>query len=225
MVNTWEVLKHGERLIAAIETPPTVRDLSFNNRITPAFDMLFVQSPNGNYILIIYMRIKITYTDRTNQYWTFIDKDTFEKNFREKVNKKWGSSNIKTLYNLSSRKTISLDFRFSLNRAAIFTYNHWTLNVVKLRKGEWAQSYVTSSLRTGDFDNNDFDYVKKSARTYQRGIIHEFGHMLGLDDEYNLGVHISDLESVMNSGETIRQRHRAVYILWLEKTLREKNIH
>ncbi|RLJ73463.1 hypothetical protein [Pedobacter alluvionis] len=132
MVNTWEVLKHGERLIAAIETPPTVRDLSFNNRITPAFDMLFVQSPNGNYILIIYMRIKIIYTDRTNQYWTFIDKDTFEKNFR-----------------------------FSLNRAAIFTYNHWTLNVVKLRKGEWAQSYVTSSLRTGDFDNNDFDYVKK----------------------------------------------------------------
>ncbi|RLJ73464.1 hypothetical protein BCL90_3621 [Pedobacter alluvionis] len=49
--------------------------------------------------------------------------------------------------------------------------------------------------------------------------------MLGLDDEYNLGVHISDLESVMNSGETIRQRHRVVYILWLEKTLREKNIH
>lgn len=225
MINTWEILKHGERLISAIETPPTTIDLSFNHTATPAFDMLLVQRPNGNYILIIYMRIKIIYTDRVNQYWSFIDKDNFEKNFREKINKKWGASNIKTLSSLDSRKTISLAFRFSFNKNGFFIYNHWTLNVVKLRKGEWAQSFVTSSLRTGNFDINDFDYVKKSAKTSQRGAVHEFGHMLGLNDEYNSGVFISDLKSIMNSGETIRQRHRAIYMPWLNKTLREKNIH
>lgn len=225
MINTWEVLKHGERLISSIENPPTARDLYFNNRITPAFDLLFVQNSNGNYNLIVYMRIKIIYINRTDQYWTFIDEDVFEKNFRQNINKKWGSSNIKTLSNTRSKKTISLDFRFSLNRNNTFSFNHWTINVVKLRKGEWAQSYVTRSLRSGNFDTNDFDFVKKSVKTHQRGIVHEFGHMLGLGDEYNSGVHVSDLDSIMNSGETIRQRHRAIYMQWLEKTLREKNIH
>ncbi len=64
---------------------------------------------------------------------------------------------------------------------------------MKLRKDEWAQSFVTSSLRTGNFDTNDFDYVKKSASTYERSAVHEFGHMLGLNDEYNSGVYVSDL--------------------------------
>ncbi|WP_113950074.1 hypothetical protein [Pedobacter miscanthi] len=225
MINTWEVLKHGERLISAIETPPSTRDLSFNHTTTPAFDMLFVQRPNGNYILIIYMRIKIIYINRRNQYWNFIDKDNFEKNFREKIDKKWGASNIKTLSGSAGRKTIALEFRFSFNKIGVFTHNHWTLNVVKLRKDEWAQSFVISSLRTGNFDTNDFEYLKKSAKTYQRGAVHEFGHMLGLNDEYDSGVFISDLKSIMNSGETIRQRHRAIYMPWLNKTLREKNIH
>lgn len=187
--------------------------------------MLFVQRPNGNYILIIYMRIKIIYINRRNQYWNFIDKDNFEKNFREKIDKKWGASNIKTLSGSAGRKTIALEFRFSFNKIGVFTHNHWTLNVVKLRKDEWAQSFVISSLRTGNFDTNDFEYVKKSAKTYQRGAVHEFGHMLGLNDEYDSGVFISDLKSIMNSGETIRRRHRAIYMPWLNKSLREKNIH
>ena len=225
MINIWEILKHGERVISTIENPPTVRDLSFNQMVTPAFDMLFVQRPNGNYILIIYMRIKITYADRGNQYWNFIDKDNFEKNFRETINKKWGASNIRSLSSSRERKTISLEFRFSFNKLGIFTYNHWTLNVIKLRKDEWAQSFVTSSLRTGNFDTNDFDYVKKGHKIYQRGAVHEFGHMLGLNDEYSAGVYVSDLKSIMNLGETIRQRHQITYITWLNKTLREKNIH
>lgn len=225
MINTWEILKHGERLISSLENPPSASDLSLNGRVTPSFDMLFVQNSSGNYVLIIYMRIRIIFSDNAEP-WKFIDKDLFEKDFKEKINRKWGLSKNETLLRLTGKRTISLDFRFSFSRnAAYFQYNHWTLTVKKFNKGVWSQSFIRPGSRTGELDSNDFDYVRKENNRLQRGVVHEFGHMIGLDDEYIPGAFVNDFDSIMNVGEVIRLRHRSEFIQWMQKVLREKNIH
>ncbi|WP_367867096.1 hypothetical protein [Pedobacter sp. WC2423] len=225
MINTWEILKYGERLISSMENPPSANDVAYNSRVTPSFDMLFVQNSSGNYVLIIYMRIRIIYSDSAEP-WKFIDKDLFEKDFKEKINRKWGLYGNETLYRLNSKKIISLDFRFSFSRQeSYFQNNHWTLSVKKFNKGIWNQSSITSSLRTGKLDSNDFDFVKKKKNKQQRGAVHEFGHMLGLDDEYKPGAFVNDFDSIMNVGEVVRLRHRSVFIQWMQKVLREKKIN
>lgn len=115
MINTWEILKYGERLISSMENPPPANDLAYNSRVTPAFDMLFVQNSRGNYVLIIYMRIRIVFSDNVEP-WKFIDKDLFERDFKEKINRKWGLYGNDTLYRLNSKKIISLNFRFTFSR-------------------------------------------------------------------------------------------------------------
>ena len=57
----------------------------------------------------------------------------------------------------------------------------------------------------------------------QRGITHEFGHMLGLNDEYLVTSTFSkDYKSIMHSGETILKRHDTPYMQWLNKNLPEE---
>lgn len=49
--------------------------------------------------------------------------------------------------------------------------------------------------------------------------------MLGLDDEYKPGAFVNDFDSIMNVGEVIRLRHCSMFVPWMQKVLREKNIN
>ncbi|HND56561.1 MAG TPA: hypothetical protein PLV92_29285, partial [Pirellulaceae bacterium] len=57
------------------------------------------------------------------------------------------------------------------------------------------------------------------ASMKQRGTVHEFGHMLGLRDEYDTAKDnpywTGDADSVMNKGEIVRARHYAPFAAWL----------
>jgi len=76
------------------------------------------------------------------------------------------------------------------------------------------------SLGNTSLDSNDLRPESKGASMGQRGVIHEFGHMLGLRDEYASASdpalsHTGDRDSIMNVGEIVRPRHYAPFAQWL----------
>jgi hypothetical protein len=72
--------------------------------------------------------------------------------------------------------------------------------------------------------------VRKAGNFQQITSAHEFGHMIGLDDEYGplfggaAGSHNSDYTSLMNIGSKVRKRHTIYLLNWLNNTLAKHNI-
>ena len=95
-------------------------------------------------------------------------------------------------------------------------YDHWEISVTKIAPDEFRVSFVEPDWNNVHLDSEDLSYVGR-----QRGAIHEFGHMLGLPDEYHNSRHIVDPMSIMHSGENIRDRHYGLFADWVERTLTE----
>ncbi|RPD85374.1 hypothetical protein [Luteimonas sp. 100069] len=70
-------------------------------------------------------------------------------------------------------------------RDVLDTSENWSIEVVKIDAGGFSQSYVVPGQNTGRFDSEDVNPVSKGASDPQVGAAHEFGHMIGLPDEYN----------------------------------------
>jgi hypothetical protein len=101
-------------------------------------------------------------------------------------------------------------------RARAIRNRHWKLTVRKT--DDHLQSEVDRPTNTAQVDSMDVIGRVRRGHT-QRGIVHEFGHMQGLRDEYDADVtgfiHIGDRPSVMNNGESVRPRHYAPLAHWL----------
>jgi len=123
------------------------------------------------------------------------------------------------------------------------------LNITKIPEGKFASSYVThyidasgnalNQLNTHkvNLDSEDMDFTNKGAAERQQGAMHEFGHMIGLDDEYADGtpgvkhnrlyadalgiigyipyplISEGTTNDIMSAGDTINKQH---YVTFLE---------
>lgn len=74
-------------MIASVQQAPSSLDLTFNKNVTPAFDMILVNSSDGNFRLIIFMRIKMNFIrEAESTEWTIFEKSNFEKKFNTVIN-------------------------------------------------------------------------------------------------------------------------------------------
>lgn len=104
-------------------------------------------------------------------------------------------------------------------------FDHWEITVTKIKSGSFRTSYVAIKSGQVILDSEDLTPVSKGAKTPQRGAVHEFGHMLGLDDEYLKGSkHVHDKPSIMHSSEVIRPRHNSTIIKWLNNAITIKKL-
>lgn len=113
---------------------------------------------------------------------------------------------------------------------------HYEANITKIPKGEWKGSAVQYSTGTNQpdtleatLDSGDLEWADKGAGEKQKGAVHEYGHMIGLDDEYAvdgaiahaamvrsaLGTVLIEQTSndIMSGGNTIEKHH---YITFLQ---------
>lgn len=115
---------------------------------------------------------------------------------------------------------------------------HYECTIKKIPPGEFEQSFVTTYLdsneleqNTGTFDSEDLKWRQiAGASEAQKPAVHEFGHLIGLDDEYDdgttdvrhgtlvqdaLGTEVvkADTDDVMSQGNQIRPQH---YVTFLE---------
>lgn len=128
---------------------------------------------------------------------------------------------------------------------------HYELKVNKIPKGEMEQSSIThygttvggkftastdTDKHEADLDSEDLTFVHKGTpvKEKQKGAVHEFGHMVGLDDEYvdgfpdiahaamvrdALGTVLAEgnFDDVMSVGNHIEKQHYVTFLAALKE--------
>jgi hypothetical protein len=201
------------------ETDLTAGDLSVND----AFDLYLITKGKDpkSVTLICFMNLQFFFEDKDKLIWTDSEKKDFVSNWIKSVRSVWANKILKTLKN---GKTAVIDFKFETKIEGTWISDHWEVSVQKTSKS-FEQSYVNTFMGNVQLDDKDLIFTKKPSGI-QRGVVHEFGHMLGLDDEYTKGsAWVNDKSSIMNNGETVMGRHLTFFTNWLNKKLIKHKIN
>ncbi len=170
--------------------------------------------------------------------WSVQEKVKFMLEFKTVVEGVWGERHrITTVGTSQPVSDVGVKFNLVTNeRMSIFDHGHWNLTTTKVDK------FTTSSVDNGGgsfltngevtLDSQDLTAVNKGGPDKQRGAVHEFGHMMGYRDEYvnDAGVaednphHLTDLRSILNSGESVRERHYVFWADWLTRQSEAKTV-
>lgn len=182
---------------------------------------------NTRCALMITMFLQFQFKDGDGGNWAPLEKQNFIEGFRLAVREIWGdrfvitsaSPDIAPLY-----RQVHVGFNFSHMVDGWSLKEDFEVVVTKILPGTIQISSCNYTLGNTYLDTEDLTPIAKGAAMGQRAAAHEFGHMLGLRDEYpdaraNLN-HIADTDSVMHSGEVVRQRHYALFAEWLNRKFR-----
>lgn len=180
-------------------------------------------------VLVVKMILQFQFEDGENDLeWTQSEKNDFAHDFVNALVAVWSEKfRISTTSTVPSRhlRDVGVVFEFPYFIDGWHTSDDFELGVTKM---ESTDPLRTSSCRYSignvTLDSNDLRPESKGATMNQRGGVHEFGHMLGLRDEYSSADdnphHTTDLNSIMNVGEVVRERHYAPFAQWLTEQFR-----
>ena len=163
--------------------------------------------------------------------WTEAEKTNFKLGFRNAVTAMWDDKHrITTASTAPFMKSVGVLFYiWTRESMSVFDHSHWNIGVTKTDRmivstvNGSGGSFATNG--GANLDSEDLTGVNKGAASTQRGAVHEFGHMMGFRDEYADGKGVAednpnwlgDTGSVMNRGETVRDRHYVFFADWLTK--------
>jgi hypothetical protein len=99
---------------------------------------------------------------------------------------------------------------------------HWSLTAYKVAKPK--KNYVSHQSDVRYESTGLTPDVPYHGTKPRRSIVREFGHILGYRDEYpdsdrGISAYLSDSESMMHVGETVRDRHYVFFADWISKKL------
>lgn len=217
MTNTQAALKSAKVATTpvklAFESDVTAGDLSAND----AYDLTLWRMPNGDLELEIFMKLQFFFESGSGGDWTAAERTSFMSDWKTAIQTAWGQRSLKRLKN---GRHVHLRTAFSIQEGG-WMMDHWEITVTKIKQGTFRTSYVQPATGNVTLDSEDLSLVDKGAG-FQRGAVHEFGHMLGLKDEYKAGsAHAADSGSLMHSAEGQRQRHVSGPLAWLNAKLKK----
>lgn len=199
-------------------------------KINDAFDLSLVQLQQSGYELRLFMKLQFFFKDNGVNRWKESEKKKFITDWELRVRKIWDGHVLKIL---SGNRLIRLKLDFQTQIDGIM-FDHWEITVKRVPAGTVFRSYVRPGMKDVMLTENDngvtIRKVRKMGGFKQITSAHEFGHMIGLDDEYgplfggDPGKHNNDFNSVMNIGSKVRQRHTSQLQQWLESALKKHNI-
>jgi len=190
--------------------------------VKDAYDLQLYREPSGDYTLEVHMGVDFNFNQGTDPagnalQWTEQEKQAFMADYQKSVEEVWDGRAIRTA---PDGGEVKLDIK--LDTRETMTGENWNIDVVRAAPGQFVRSYMSPSTNSASLDSNDVIGVNKGAGDgiLQSGAAHEFGHMLGLDDEYTGGAHVDDLDSIMNAGSTVESRHLQNFSDWVSQALR-----
>ena len=192
-----------------------------------AYDLRLYREPDGSYTLELNMKIEFDFQDGTDGLtWTAEEKQQFIDDYIRSVEDAWSGRSFTT----DDGQEVTLDVNLDVSEEAggfwgsvrdiLDPSENYNIEVTKV--DEFTVSSVTRYVNTGSFDSLDVNPVDKGASDPQVAAAHEFGHMIGLPDEYNGNagpVAEADDDSIMNSGMDVRDRHFDPVETWVEENL------
>jgi hypothetical protein len=112
------------------------------------------------------------------------EKEQFIQDWENTVRRVWDNHVLKVL---SDKKTVTLKLDFQ-TQIEVWMFDHWEITVRKVPSGSAFRSFVHPGLGNvvlTDRDNVAISrHVRGVGKFQQLTTAHEFGHMIGLDDEY-----------------------------------------
>ena len=190
----------GRRLIGRREGVSPGND-SFT--VQDAYDMSVFAEADGSYTAAVKTRVEYAFRDSEAASWTEESRTRFVDAFEGRIESTWDGH---VLGRAPDGGEIRLDIDIDSRLAG--TGEQWTANVTAITPGSFDRSAIFPGLKTAKLDSEDVTPVSKGAPERQTGAAHEFGHMIGLVDEYLPGAaDIDDRTSIMHSGDTVRPRH------------------
>ena len=169
------------------------------------------------------MFIQFFFTPCKGKKWTQVEKIRYINEWIRVVKEVWENDTFLTSPHNCSRCSGNIKFKLNFN-TQIQGYtisDHWEIVASKTND---KNSSVIAALGRTNLAQDAFSYrefPKKNKVVYkQRGAVHEFGHMLGLRDEYKGNIDkeiLEDYDSIMNSGESLRKRHFSNIQGWINE--------
>jgi hypothetical protein len=167
-------------------------------------------------------------TKGTTLTWTDAEKTAWMADYKKACEAAWSEQHrikLTTPHGFDGMEDVGVlvevDARTGIS--TLTNHYHWELKVTKV--DQWAESDTRDTILRHTVDLNSLDlapdaFTHNGTRYTQRGAVHEFGHMLGHRDEYPEAKSNknwqTDYASVMNNGETIRERHYALFTAWVK---------
>jgi hypothetical protein len=150
--------------------------------------------------------------------WTVVEKQAFHNAVDRSIWRRWsnrirfsvsGTSDFAKRFQ-SKTLPINLDARWVLSGP-----KHWDIIAYKMPPGSDRRTHVSNVLfssRVVELDTADIPLSTAGNAAGASGTFHtpphEFGHMIGVGDEYSAGhANLSDTNSIMNIGTQWRARH------------------
>lgn len=174
-------------------------------------------------VMVVSMILQFQFSDGSSGAWSAAEKTDFANRFCWAVQDIWNEKHrittTSTVPVAALRDVgVTLDLRYFID--GWHTSDDFEIGVTKLpTDSSWVVSVCSYSSGNTTLDSNDLRPETKGATMKQRDAVHEFGHMLGLRDEYAAAKdntnHLGDLDSIMNVGEVVRPRHYAPFAQWL----------
>lgn len=181
-------------------------------------------NPNRS-VLVVKMVLQFQFKNGSGGSWTQGEKESYAHSFVDGVIAVWSEKfRITTTSTIPAQncRDVGVVFNLPYFIDGWHTDDDFELSVTKVPStADWQVSTCHYSDGNTTLDSNDLRPETKGASMKQRDAVHEFGHMLGLRDEYpeaktNLN-HTGDTDSIMHKGETVRERHYAPFAAWLNK--------
>lgn len=201
-----------------------------------AYDLALYQDVSGvsKGVLVVHVDVQLLFktgksSDGKKLEWDHGSKQQFASDYKSTIESVWnGRYHITAQSRAFLTTDIGVMFELNLITSGLNIDEHWEVDVYRTDK--WRQSYVSPLTGGSSQHSLGVTQIPKHNRVgcngpenmcvvTQRPSAHEFGHMLGLNDEYpSAGDNMnwtSDADSVMHSGEMVRPRHYTIFAQWL----------
>jgi hypothetical protein len=190
-------------------------------KVNDAYDLELLQLPNRDLELVLFMKIQFFFEEGSGGRWDASERQKFMSDWKVAVSTAWSQRNVRRL---KRGNQVHLRVSFAIQEGG-WMADHWEVTVTKVKPGEFRTSYVDPSMGNVVLDSEDLTLVSKGGPScLQRGAVHEFGHMMGLLDEYKDSAYIVDKQSVLHACEAVRPRHVVGPMQWLDAKLKKLGI-
>lgn len=189
----------------------------------------------GRAVLVLTMIAAMTYKDGKDTSgailsWTAAEKTKFATDVSATIQGAWAEKHRITTISTAlifSDVGVIFDLKF-IEGLSVFSHSHRNITVTKVGATKPRSDTQHWLLELGRNNIADWYSADTVPLTFpsgtQRPCVHEFGHVLGYRDEYveagkpkDNPNWVTDLTSVMNSGEVVRDRHYALLADWLTR--------
>jgi hypothetical protein len=173
-------------------------------------------------VLVVKMILQFQFDDGENGSWTQAEKDSYSHTFVDSVIAVWNDK-----FRITSTSSVLVPMARDVGVIFEFPYyidgwhadDDFEISVKKVPAGKFEHSSCNYNWGNSYLHTESINYWNKGGTMKQRPAVHEFGHMLGLRDEYpnakdNMN-HPGDIDSIMYWGELVRERHYAPFAGWL----------